>query len=668
MSIPSYRQLEIEIENMNRRLQVATSQSDVWFWETDTTHRFVYFSDNLTQLSGMTKQDLIGTSRLDIAINSNEDHFKQHIRDITNHRPFSEFRYARENHDGKLRNLVVTGEPFFDADGKFAGYHGTAYDETDILNEQTAQRNREQYLVSEVKKQRNDLNTVLENLSQSLMWYDRDGIILLNNRKTIELLGFDKKQYAKVFTLKDHLQMMATRGDFGVVDIDLEVSKRLERLLNQQTATSYPVYIPSVGRHLLVTVNRLDDGSHILTHTDITDEKHARIQSSERQVLLDALLDTIDYGIMVLNKDAKVELVNKAFCNLMSINPKFFDAKPTMKMVFERMYENKCTGYLGGDERGWIEYRDSVMKHIMEGDDPAAERVRQDGKTILHSCIALPDGKRLLTYFDVTKMKDMEKALLMANEELEDRIAERTQDLRNAQASLVKRERQALLGDLVSSLCHELRNPLNALKTSLFVVRKKIKGDYPNLEKTFERSERTIDRCSNILTDLYDFALTPDLNRVPIRLDRWVRQQADMVEVPENVEVTFKIDDNMPEVFADEVQLSRSFQKILKNAVYAVCEVEHERQPEIIIEVLNVADRMEIMIVDNGIGMREDVNERAFEPLFSTRGFGVGLGLPIALQTLKRHGGGVDLISNEGVGTMVTLWLPTMDSENRKAA
>ncbi|MCH8997656.1 MAG: ATP-binding protein, partial [Proteobacteria bacterium] len=71
--------------------------------------------------------------------------------------------------------------------------------------------------------------------------------------------------------------------------------------------------------------------------------------------------------------------------------------------------------------------------------------------------------------------------------------------------------------------------------------------------------------------------------------------------------------------------------------------------------------RIEIVIEDNGPGIPADVLPRIFEPLYSTRGFGMGLGLPVARQIMELHGGGIEIETEEGCGTRVCLWLPSCE-------
>ena len=125
-----------------------------------------------------------------------------------------------------------------------------------------------------------------------------------------------------------------------------------------------------------------------------------------------------------------------------------------------------------------------------------------------------PDGGRILSEIDITKQIEAEEELAQAlqfvedaNHALEEKVEERTAELRSLQSSLLKAERDATMSELIAKLSHELRNPLNALNTSLYIIRSKV-GDDPSLTKAFDRSERTIKRCTQILSDLYDFAMT----------------------------------------------------------------------------------------------------------------------------------------------------------------
>jgi len=374
----------------------------------------------------------------------------------------------------------------------------------------------------------------------------------------------------------------------------------------------------------------------------------------------------------VLDKDQKVELANKKFRDLMDIDQAFLDAAPTMADVLDRMYGNQCTGMISGNPSDWPAYRESVVEQIRQGEFATSERLRQDGKTILSSCMSLPDGKRMVTYFDLTLQKQreaqleaMQNDLAQANELLEHRVEQRTSQLCATQSMLVRKERQALLGELVASLCHELRNPLNALNSSLFLVRRNVEADYPKLSKAFDRSERTIKRCTNILNDLYDYALVDGLDRQPTAVGPLMNKIIEQVRVPDGFEFELDISEELPVCDIDGTQLAGALEKIITNAVQAIAEDHNPNiEPKIVIYAGNCGDFIEFIITDNGPGMHDDVFAKALEPLYSTRGFGVGLGLPIAEQIIKRHEGEIKLDTLKDAGTTVTIWLPVSTIED----
>jgi signal transduction histidine kinase len=111
---------------------------------------------------------------------------------------------------------------------------------------------------------------------------------------------------------------------------------------------------------------------------------------------------------------------------------------------------------------------------------------------------------------------------------------------------------------------------------------------------------------------------------------------------------------------ADPERLRRALINVVANALQAMEAGKNEQVLEI--STRRLADRCEIVIKDSGGGIPEEIRERIFEPMFSTKTFGVGLGVPIIHNIMTDHGGGVDFQSELGKGTTVTLWLPLANS------
>ena len=659
------------LEQANARLEEFSQQTRNWMWETNALHQFVYFSQNIEELSDLYISDLLGTSRLELALqNNDEPHWQAHAEALIMHKPFKDFRYERKNREGETRHILVTGWPLFDSQGNFAGYRGIGRDETEEVLARRQQAEREHRLIDEVKRNRQELDIVLENMTQSIMLFDRDGNIFLNNRRTRDLLGFSDEEYDSVATIEDHLRLMARRGDFGDVDIEQEVKSRAHRLCKGSKGDkTYRIHLKSHDRYLLVTLSSLPDGNRILTHTDVTAEARKEIQLNEREQALSTVIDNIDYGVLFMDSELRAEVINSRFAEIWKMDPEFIDSRPSFT---ELIAYNRHTGIYPidpADDEAWDKFVSEREKVARKGNYGPVEMARADGRYFEYSVVNLPAGRRMATYFEITERKRMELALKEANEVLEERVEERTRELIETQKTVVEQSRKALLGELVASLCHELRNPLNALNASMFVIRRKVIDEYPALDKTFDRSQRTIERCTTILNDLYDFALTGNLVMESISLKEWFENFLASISKPDNVQLHLETEPSLPVCMADAGQLARAVNKIIGNAVLAAGEHAGKTgQGQVSISLANSGGRLEIIIRDNGAGMSEDVCSKAFEPLFSTRGFGVGLGLPIARQIMERHGGGIELVSLEGEGTTVTLWLPLRNTPQSKAA
>ena len=134
--------------------------------------------------------------------------------------------------------------------------------------------------------------------------------------------------------------------------------------------------------------------------------------------------------------------------------------------------------------------------------------------------------------------------------------------------------------------------------------------------------------------------------------------------VPEGVRLHTDLDAAGINVPLDSEQLRRALVNVMQNAYQAMTEPAAEGVPlpshsmSLTISSRVKADRIEVAITDTGPGIPVDQLDHIFEPLFSTKAFGVGLGLPLVHQIMARHRGGIDVRSEVGSGTTMTLWLP----------
>ncbi len=221
-----------------------------------------------------------------------------------------------------------------------------------------------------------------------------------------------------------------------------------------------------------------------------------------------------------------------------------------------------------------------------------------------------------------------------------------------------QQEQLAAIGQLVASVTHELRNPLGTIRTSLYTIAKKTQNKGLNLEKILARAERNMDRCNNIIDDLLDYTRVRELNLQETQFDDWCTEILDEFTFPEGITVKNELNSEATITFEQE-RMCRCIINVLNNACQAIEKAElNGAEHELKIASNIEGNRLNINITDTGSGIPKQEIGKIFEPLYSTKKQGIGLGLPIVKQILEQHSGGVSITSDEGHGTAVHMWLP----------
>lgn len=220
-----------------------------------------------------------------------------------------------------------------------------------------------------------------------------------------------------------------------------------------------------------------------------------------------------------------------------------------------------------------------------------------------------------------------------------------------------RQQKLAALGQLSAAVGHDLRNPLSAVTTSLFTLRRRLEKTGVVLDEkaasALALAERELQASQRIITDLLDYAREQPLERVPTALAPLVREAVDLVRHRDGIEVKLAV----PDV---TVPLARDrFRQVLVNLVQNACEAIPEGRPGLVEVVASVdaAGALMLHVRDDGAGIDEPTRARLFEPLFTTKKDGTGLGLSIVESLVKQHEGSVSVASAEGQGTTFTIRL-----------
>jgi len=252
------------------------------------------------------------------------------------------------------------------------------------------------------------------------------------------------------------------------------------------------------------------------------------------------------------------------------------------------------------------------------------------------------------------------------NQTLEQRVAEKTEELRRAQKHMVHIEKMVSLGTLAATVAHELNNPLEGILTYSKLLRKKLERGIPTPEGTQEMiGELTLiadetARCGNIVKNLLLFSREKvgefkeyDLHFIIERSLKLIEHHLKMNNITPEVE----IDKNPVILYCDAHQLEEALLALEINAVEAMpaggtFRIEVKRN-----DYLNA---IQIAVADTGSGIKENDMPHIFEPFYTTKkdGKGTGLGLSVVYGIIERHSGSITVDSKPGVGTTFTMTLP----------
>lgn len=245
-------------------------------------------------------------------------------------------------------------------------------------------------------------------------------------------------------------------------------------------------------------------------------------------------------------------------------------------------------------------------------------------------------------------------ALEAMNNNLEALVEQRTEELRAAHEELVRREKLAVLGTLAGALGHELRNPLSAMATSVYVL-KKVAPANGEVAQHLAILAHQIASANRIITNLLDFARTREPMCEEVDLRDVVQEAIESSVIPSTVALTVGLGEEPVRAMADATQIGQVLLNLIANAVQAMPGGGHLE-----VAVRRKGERIEITVADTGCGMTEEQRARLFQPLFTTKPKGIGLGLAVSKKLIEAHGGEMTCESAVGKGTRFSIWLPAL--------
>ncbi len=227
--------------------------------------------------------------------------------------------------------------------------------------------------------------------------------------------------------------------------------------------------------------------------------------------------------------------------------------------------------------------------------------------------------------------------------------------VKKLEEELRRSERLAALGKMAAGVAHELRNPLSSIKGLALLLRSRFTGKNSDTE-TADILVQEVERLNRSICELLDYARPQKLLKETVDLQQLLQKAVSLIRIDAEaagVEVTSSFQESLPKVLADEDKLNQVFLNLFLNGIQAM-----EQGGCLTVEAEAAGDMVEIKVSDTGCGVAPESLDRVFDPYYTSKPEGTGLGLAMSAKIVEEHGGSVKLVSQEGQGTSVIVCIP----------
>jgi PAS domain S-box-containing protein len=379
---------------------------------------------------------------------------------------------------------------------------------------------------------------------------------------------------------------------------------------------------------------------------DITERKKSEELLKKNEEQLKAIILNAPIGIATTDSNKFILSANEAFCKILG-----FSENELRKLTFK--------DFTHPDD---VKESIALMEELSSGHLPFFSQekkyIRKDG-TVINGKITVSAiwNKNRPSLFiaeleNITEPKKLQQKLEEYTKNLEKLVEERTKQLQD-------KERLATIGQTAGMVGHDIRNPLQSIVSSMYLIR----NDLGNLPESEEKNDvleeldsihEQISYVDKIVSDLQDYArpLRPELAEVDLKT--LVTSALTTLNVPDNVEAFAYFDEKLPRLRTDPLLLKRVLLNLATNAIQAM---PKGGKLTIKVQTSNAA-HVELVVEDTGVGIPEENKPKLFSPLFTTKPKGQGFGLAVCKRIIEAQGGTISFESQVGQGTKFIIHFP----------
>jgi PAS domain S-box-containing protein len=418
---------------------------------------------------------------------------------------------------------------------------------------------------------------------------------------------------------------------------------------------SFETYFPPMEKHFSISCVSSSKGKFTTVFHDITARKITEEALSQAKADWERTFDSVPDLIAILDNDHNIVRANKAMANALKTSPE------------------KCVGLSCYDHVHGTNCPPDFCPHtktLKDGKEHMAEVHEETlGGDFLVSTTPLLDEQGKMTGSvhvarNITERKKAEEGMSRIQRKLEENAcqleeyANQMEQLAEQRAKQLKdAERMAAIGQTASMVGHDIRNPLQAIIGDLYLVKDELKSvsdveSKKSIQDSIDAIEDNIFYINKIVSDLQDYTRPISPSFEEINLKHLIQSTIAIINIPKNTQANIEVEDNL--FFkSDAAYLKRALTNLTINALQAM-----PNGGELTVKAFSQNGKTKISIKDTGVGIPQDVKDKLFMPLFTTKSKGQGLGLAVVKRLVEGLNGKITFESQEGAGTEFTVEFP----------
>ena len=547
--------------------------------------------------------------------------------------------------DGTEGWVLSAKLPFRDRDGQILGTMGISSDVSEMVQTSKA-----------LERERNTLRSLIDSMPDNIYLRDPEGKYLVGNQALATFVGVDDPEELRGKSPHDFFGPAQAKA---FLKEDREVMRTGEAVSDR--ASQQRNHHGELRNILISKVPVRDEEGNVFgivgMNRDITAEVQARQNLKQAELQMKEMIDNSPAPIYMKSIEGRYLMVNEEFEEIFGLKSEEILGKDIFDII-----KDKESAHAARE----MDQKVATSGEALQIDEQL--RIGENMRTYVSSKFPMHDAQGEIyavggISIDITERKEAEEAIQKINQEL----LEANDNLTRAHEQLMMAEKMESVGRLAAGVAHEVKNPLAMIGMGLELLSRRLpEGDQKAVE-TVERMRRGIDRAKTIVKGLVDFSSDRSLNIQPMDVTGVIRASHDLVDYElqkAQVEVNYRIAENLPEVLVDQVRVEQVLVNLMMNAVHAMdgpgqltIQADLMSLEEVVFDAgSRLCDRpkdgdlrVRILVRDSGPGIQEELLDKIFDPFFTTKetGKGTGLGLAVSHKIVELHGGKLTLRNRE---------------------